>query len=463
MFESKELLKRVDYLESERYKLWERLTALEKEAKLNTSSYEKDAKSSSRKAAEFRNKAEERRDSIEDIYMQSVVLLDDLKSIQNDVRSIKGSVVTEQSKISEILEALKTNLTDLESKIEKIDDVFEEYPDLDDDIANLSNHLKTSQDNSLKITSLLKVSTDKKKDIDEIYYEIAGYDDENEETGETEHVEGLKDKLEEQYSGIEQKLKDLKSSFDKLLIDKTNDTDKAILEWKDKYATIIGKIESLLPNALTAGLSHAYSKKKEDEVKNYEQLKIQFNKGIIGLTCISAITVIVSIYFIYTGTPFLEVLKLLPNIAVAIIPLYIPMLWFTFAANKKVNLSKRLIEEYTHKEVISKTFEGLSTQIENLEDSDISKDLRLKLLFNLLEISNENPGKLISDYKNSDHPLLEVIKQQAIYERTLSRAKEYPELNKLTQLLANGDFKNLKHKKNKIEKMTEELKTEVEL
>ncbi|TXK45712.1 hypothetical protein FVR03_12245 [Pontibacter qinzhouensis] len=113
------------------------------------------------------------------------------------------------------------------------------------------------------------------------------------------------------------------------------------------------------------------------------------------------LSVIISIYFIRTGTPFREVIDILPNIAAAVIPLYIPMLWFTFAANKKLNLSKRLIEEYTHKEVISKTFEGLSTQIESLEDSNISKDLKLKLLFNLLEISTENPGKLISDYKDS--------------------------------------------------------------
>src|SRR5690606_19842365 len=104
----------------------------------------------------------------------------------------------------------------------------------------------------------------------------------------------------------------------------------------------------------------------ENEVINYDKLKTQFNLGIIGLITISLLSVFISIYFIKTGTPFKEVILILPNIATAVIPLYIPMMWFTFAANKKLNLSKRLIEEYTHKEVISKTFEGLSTQIEKL-------------------------------------------------------------------------------------------------
>jgi hypothetical protein len=62
-----------------------------------------------------------------------------------------------------------------------------------------------------------------------------------------------------------------------------------------------------------------------------------------------------------------------------------------------------LIEEYTHKGVLSKTFEGLATQIEELGDSETSNELRVKLLFNLLHVNSENPGKLISDYKTTDH------------------------------------------------------------
>lgn len=462
MFESKELLRKVDYLESERGKLWDRLTKLEKEVAANSSTYEKDAKQSSKKAAEFKNRAEERKESIEGFYNQSQLLLDNFNQLLSDVTAIKESIVAKQIVVEQTVEALNENSTNLESKLEKIEEILEEYPNLDENIDALNSQLETSQESSSKISTLLKGITEKKNEIDEMYFEIAGYDEKNEDSGELEHVDGLKDKLEEQYSGLEQKLKDLKSSFDKLLLEKTNETKKVILEWTEKYNALNRKIESLLPNALTAGLSSAYSDKKENEIKIYNNLKIQFNWGIGGLIIISLVSVFISIYFIKTGTSFREVITILPNIAAAVIPLYIPMLWFTFAANKKLNLSKRLIEEYTHKEVISKTFEGLSAQIENLEDSDISRDLRLKLLFNLLEISTENPGKLISDYKSSDHPLLEVLKHQAKFEQALAKAKDYPGINQLNELVVNGKHKVLKRKKEQMEQIVDDVKGIIE-
>ena len=99
----------------------------------------------------------------------------------------------------------------------------------------------------------------------------------------------------------------------------------------------------------------------------------------------------------------------IPNLVFAILPLYIPPLWVALSLNRKMNLSKRLIEEYTHKEVVSKTFEGLSTQIEGIKDSKVSNELKIKLLRNILEVSTENPGNLISNYNKSEHPILDRI------------------------------------------------------
>jgi hypothetical protein len=81
-------------------------------------------------------------------------------------------------------------------------------------------------------------------------------------------------------------------------------------------------------------------------------------------------------------------------------------LWIAFSTSKKINVSKRLIEEYTHKEVVSKTYEGLSKQIDDIRNAKASEELRTKLLRNILDVSVENPGKLLSDYNESDHPIL---------------------------------------------------------
>ncbi len=225
---------------------------------------------------------------------------------------------------------------------------------------------------------------------------------------------------------------------------------------------MIKKIEQLLPNALTTGLSYAYSKKKEDENTHYDKLKEQFNKGIFGLIGVSSLSVAISTYFILTDMPLKDVINILPNIASAIIPLYIPVLWYTFSANKKLNLSKRLIEEYTHKEVLSKTFEGLSNQISNLEENEMSKDLKIKLLFNILQVSTENPGKLISDYKNTDHPISEMLNQQSRLDETIEKVKEFPGIKSLVNLLGDSKLKQLETKIEQIEKIAKDVSGVVE-
>jgi len=119
----------------------------------------------------------------------------------------------------------------------------------------------------------------------------------------------------------------------------------------------------------------------------------------------------------------------------SILPLYIPIVWLAYSSNKKINLSKRLIEEYTHKEVLSKTFEGLSKQIENIEDKEVSSELKIKLLHNILSVSSENPGKLISDYNTADHPLMDALDKSAKLNDAINVISKIPGLSKLSNIL----------------------------
>jgi hypothetical protein len=106
-----------------------------------------------------------------------------------------------------------------------------------------------------------------------------------------------------------------------------------------------------------------------------------------------------------------------------------------YSTNKKGNLSKRIIEEYTHKEVLSKTFEGLSNQIENIKDENISSDLRIKLLYNILEVNSENPGKLISDYNKSDHPVMDALDKSIKLSNAVTKLAKIPGFSKLAVAL----------------------------
>jgi hypothetical protein len=125
----------------------------------------------------------------------------------------------------------------------------------------------------------------------------------------------------------------------------------------------------------------------------------------------------------------------MPRLVLAILPLYIPVLWLAYSFNKKMNLSKRLIEEYTHKEVLSKTFEGLSTQIQYIDDADISADLKTRLLYNILEVSSENPGKLISNYNKSDHPLMDALDKSIKLNHSIEFLAKVPGMSKLVEIL----------------------------
>ncbi len=135
--------------------------------------------------------------------------------------------------------------------------------------------------------------------------------------------------------------------------------------------------------------------------------------------------------------PLNEAILQMPRLVLSIIPLYVPVLWVAVSSNRKMNLSKRLIEEYTHKEVLSKTFEGLATQIQNLNDSDISAELKTRLLYNILEVSSENPGKLISDYNKSDHPLMDALDKSMKLTNAIDYLAKIPGMSKLVEVLDN--------------------------
>ena len=86
MFDGKNA-KKIEYLEDERKKLWERITALEKQMAEKPSDIEREARQASKKAAEYRNRAEDRLNEANEI-------LNSLSQIQQDISQKHEDVVT---------------------------------------------------------------------------------------------------------------------------------------------------------------------------------------------------------------------------------------------------------------------------------------------------------------------------------------------------------------------------------
>jgi len=408
MFDGKNS-KKIEYLEKERKKLWERLLELEKQVAEKPSDIEREAKQASKKAAEYRNRTEDRLNQANEIHLK-------LTNIETEIDEKLIDIKSKHSKSVEISDELLENSTSLSNLVTRISEVLEEHPDIEQEIGQLYTLINKIEENSSKANTIYKGILSKKIEIDELHREILGYDDEDED-GEIITVEGLKKELETSYNNLtvtagnlEEKLESIKNTskiqFDNFIKNNQDDLDKIKSNSKSEYDKINNQIESLLPNALTAGLSSAFVTKKGEEEKLYKEYKKSFNNGILYISLSALLPIGISIFYLLSGATLTDTIERAPKIMLAFLPLYIPLIWITISANKKVNLSKRLIEEYSHKQVLSMTIEGLSKQIENIEDADMSEELRIKLLNSFLNVTSENPGKLILNYQKSDNPIL---------------------------------------------------------
>ncbi|MBS7254131.1 hypothetical protein [Flavobacterium branchiicola] len=455
----------LNYLNEERVKLWGRLTQLEKEIEQKTSDFEKDAKQSSRKASEFRNKSNEAKDLAIQNAEISAEKVKEAKLCLTNIKSLETKSETSFKKIDRFTVDLDIRSKKIEDTIATLEENFENNEILVEKLETLEGHFESGEEIFGKIETLQKSIQSRKRDIDNLHRELFGYleKETNEEGVEVEtRVEGLKDQIQSTYESLEEDL----SSLEKDVLNirrETLDNYKTFIEekeadylekenkWNTDYDSVLDKINKLLPNALTTGLSYAYSEKRKSEIKDSRKFAGNFKQAALGLVIVSIIPFILSVFFIFEGKTLIDVIEYSPRFVLAIIPLYIPVLWIAYSSNKKLNLSKRLIEEYTHKEVLSKTFEGLSHQINSIENEDISNDLRVKLLYNILSVSSENPGKLISDYNKSDHPLMDALEKSANLSDAVEKLEKIPGLSKIAKILDSKSKKILKEQANKID------------
>lgn len=421
MFDGKNS-KKIEYLEEERKKLWERVLLLEKQVAEKPSDIEREAKQASKKAAEYRNKTEDRLNQANEIHSRLV-------SIQSEIDEKLSDINSNHTKSNELSNDLLENSTKLSNLVARISEVLEEHPEIEEEIEQLDELISKIEENSSKATTTYKGILSKKTEIDELHREILGYEDED-ENGEIISVEGIKnelqtsyDKLTETAENLEENLEELKltskGQYDDFIKKNQNDLDSLKSNSKNEYDKINKQIESLLPNALTAGLSSAFVTKKGEEEELYNEYKKSFKNGILYISLSALLPIAISIFYLLSGATLTDTIERAPKIMLAFLPLYIPLIWTTISANKKVNLSKRLIEEYSHKQVLSMTIEGLSKQIENIEDSDMSEELRIKLLNSFLNVTSENPGKLILNYQKSDNPLLNFFDRDKKKDKTI--------------------------------------------
>ncbi|AQT69781.1 chromosome segregation protein SMC [Anaerohalosphaera lusitana] len=443
----------VDYLEEERKKIWQAITDLRKtseaieqsiatldnEVNKKTSDYEADAKRSAKQAAYNRTRTKTILQEANDLQLRLNELFEDINRFQEsipEINSLYVSVKEKSSKVDQIRESIqkqsdlleqkhgqaKSDLEELTNNIKKAQEAYENIEKAETDVQELYKKITIAHSQAAKRNIAIK----------DIHREVFGYSYEDEETGESKIVEGTKDALENAYDILERKREELAYELDELR-NKTSEKYEELLSVElEKGERLRAKIRGLLPDAMTAGLSHAYERKRKEEEVHLGKARSLFNWSIFFLSATAVIPVVIGIVFLGNDKSLEEVILKIPRIVVGILPIYIPLFWLAMAANKSVKLSKRLIEEYSHKEALSKTFEGLSKQVDALDD-DNSKELRARLLYNIISASSENPGNLIKDFSKSDNPIFDVFDKSAALSESLKKLSFIPGIEVVLQ------------------------------
>lgn len=242
--------------------------------------------------------------------------------------------------------------------------------------------------------------TPKLTDIDEFYVKIFGAMENGQRVG-----------------GLQQEIKDK--------LNQLNEYDKkqkeAIQVWKDE-------IENLLKDATNASLASSYEKSKESYTKAIYGWNTTFILSMLGIIGIA-------VWGFFEITDKLnEPLAILGAISVRL-PFYIPLAWLAIFSTQRRNESKRLQEEYKHKETLARSFLGYKKQIDEIQN-DLSQDdidLAKKLMTNLVKMTNENPNKALDKTKKENMPMIEFFEKLAKSpEETRNLFKEFMSIFKKT-------------------------------
>ena len=424
----------LEYLEDERKKLWaevvkqtdalniiltniqefkDQLQDVRNLAESKVSEDESVIKGIRNKTSEYKNKIIDSyniaEDTLKNIQEKSVFLEElnhSVQEISSSINSLKSNASKKFKEIEQIHESILDINKNYDDELEKCTNFVSDSEQKMSELENIESQIEKTYENIKEITSNMQnfhaKSTERRNQIKELYNEIFGT-----KTEDGEEIEGLKDELDDCYSELNEGFEKLKNDF----IELKNSKEKEFNSFKSlkeaDFNDLKNQIQSLLPGAMSAGLSSAYNHKRRLEEKARAKAEGTFNKAIIALVVISLIPVGIASFLLFkTKLDILIVIQYLPQLLGLIAPIYAPVVWIGLTSSKKVNQSKRLIEEYAHKEAISKTYEGLSKEVSKLDDEDILKE---RLLQNIITTNAENPGKLLQNFNKPDYPMLEVI------------------------------------------------------
>lgn len=169
-------------------------------------------------------------------------------------------------------------------------------------------------------------------------------------------------------------------------------------------AAIKDKVEALLPGATSTGLAVSFKTRRDNLIRGRQVWAGIAVAPIVGLICLGLLGPggIVAL----TGESELSWDFVLRAIAWRI-PVAIPLVWLAIYAGRHHMLALRLEEDYSYKEVLSRSFEGYKREMSDVKATETDTPLSV-LCSNILESLSEAPGR-IYDKKHRDFTPLNAV------------------------------------------------------
>lgn len=420
----------LNYLNEEREKTWERIARLENNidelnkniqealdlAKSKISVDEANAKTALVNATAYAETAKNKSQEITQLLEEINPIIDSYKTN----KTLLENSIKKAEEIDEKHNEFMENATAISAEQIKIQSVQSQVNSALTNAQNSETQIKSLETSSTtsfnKINDLLSKSTELKTEISDLYDEVFGY-----ETNAGEHEEGLKEELDKTYNELSDNMKMLSDNFVQLKKEKEEEFNDVISEAIKKHDAIVAEIKSHLPDGVAAGLAGAFHEKKETETQTMEKDYKKFDHLLKWMIGVAILPFLVYIIWLFNGKSLDEIIKTIPNMTFAVLPLYAPLVWLGIHLNKKINLSKKLIEEYAYKEAISKAVTGVSEQIKSLKDDEASQEIYENLIRLVISASADNPGKYITEYNKCDNPVVEMLSDPKKFEKLLEK------------------------------------------
>lgn len=407
-----------EYLDAERKKTWERIEDLEKALPAVQKLAEEAKKIAESKISTTEEAATKAFFSAQKLVQETSLkneefqkLFDEIKDIVNSYAKHKEDLkkaITVADEINERYDVIFNNTNEIMEMQSKTKTLQEDGNIFLSQAKTLREHISSME---IEITSIFKKASDlltaaskKKSEIDDLHDEIMGY-----ETEENKHEDGLKDILSHSYDELDSLYKELSKEFSTFSNDINIKLEKFMNDAEKSKDDVVKEIKSYLPDSVTAGLAGAFNKKKEAEIEEREKATKNFSHLIYLMTIVAILPFLVYVMWFFQGKSIDDIILKIPNMTIAVLPLYAPLIWLAIHLNHRVNLSKKLIEEYAYKEAVCKSFAGLSEQIEAINDKETLQELRLKLIDLVMSVNSDNPGKYIKNYDKCDNPAIEIL------------------------------------------------------